>query len=246
MKSVLWRVFRESDEVPRTPRKANQDLRDYPTYTIPEAAAYLAIPPRTLYHWVSDDPLWRSAGIDDETRLLSFRDIAQSYFIEFIRHHGGISGRKAREILQRAKQETQTAYPLLDKNIKVLFRHIVHDRPAKGRLPRHVVDLSQYPQLVIPQVVDLFATRFKRNRKGEMDQIFPWRFYKPGDESTPVTLDPQILSGRLVITGTRVPVKVVWERQNAGEDVPVLAKDYGLPEQAITDALRHLVLRKAA
>jgi DNA-binding transcriptional MerR regulator len=98
--------------VPRTPRKADQDLRDYPTYTISEAAAYLAIPSRTLYHWVSDDPLWRSAGIEEQTRLLSFRDVAQSYFIDFIRHHVRIPGKKARELLARAKQETGTAYPL--------------------------------------------------------------------------------------------------------------------------------------
>lgn len=230
----------------RTPRKRGQDLRDYPTYTIPEAADYLAIPKRTLYHWVSDDPLWRSAGVDEESRLLSFRDVAQSYFIEFIRRQVGISGRKAREILQRARQETNTAYPLLDKNIKVLFKHIVHDRPAKGRIPRHVVDLSQYPQYVMSEVVDLFATRFIRNSKGEMQQIFPWRFYQRGDELRPVTLDPDILSGRLVITGTRIPVKVVWERERAGETLPDLANDYGLSEQAITDALRHLALPKAA
>lgn len=245
-KQILSRIFGEADEVPRTARKPGQDLRDYPTYTIPEAAAYLAIPQRTLYRWISDDPLWRTAGIDEETHLLSFRDIAQSYFIEFIRHHAHTTTQKARMILERAKQETGSAYPLLHKNIKIVLRHVVFDRPAKGRLPRRVLDLNQYPQYMITDIVDLFATRFSRNRRGEMDRIFPWRFYTPGDESRPVTLDPNVLSGRLVITGTRIPVNVVWDRKEAGEEVPALAKDYGLTEKAITDALRHLALRKTA
>lgn len=226
------------------PRKPDQDLRDYPTYTIPEAAAYLAIPRRTLYHWVSDDPLWRTAGIDEDTRLLSFRDIAQSYFIEFIRHHTHTTHRNAREILERAKQETGTAYPLLNKNIKVVLNHVVYDR-KKGR-SRIIVDLSRYPQLMMSAVVDHFATRFIRNKRGEMAQIFPWRFYTPGDTSRPVTIDPDILSGRLIVTGTRIPVRVMWDRREAGEDVPTLARDYGLTEKIITDALRHLALRKAA
>ena len=111
--------------MPRTARKLDQDLRDYPTYTISEAATYLAIPRRTLYHWISDEPLWTTAGAGGEMQLLSFRDVAQAYFIEFIRKHVGITGRKAREILKSARLETGARYPLLDKDIKVLFQQIL-------------------------------------------------------------------------------------------------------------------------
>lgn len=232
--------------MPRTARKLDQDLRDYPTYTISEAATYLAIPRRTLYHWISDEPLWTTAGAGGEMQLLSFRDVAQAYFIEFIRKHVGITGRKAREILKSARLETGARYPLLDKDIKVLFQHILLDRPAKGSKPRHVVDLSQHRQLVMAEVVDLFATRIARNRTGEMQQIFPWRFYTQGDQSRPVSLNPDILSGQLVITGTRIPVRVAWARHRAGETLPALAKDYRLPEKTISDALRHFALPKAA
>jgi uncharacterized protein (DUF433 family) len=245
-KSIRSHFFSEGDELARTPRKPEQDLLDYPTYTITEAATYLAIPPRTLYRWVSEKPFWETAGIDEQTNLLSFRDIAQSYFIEFIRHHTRTSTKKAREILERAKAETGSPYPLLHKDVKVVLSHVVYDRPARGRRRRQVVDLSQYPQYMISEIVDLFATRFNRNKKGEMVQIFPWRFYTPGDKARPVSLDPDVLSGRLVITGTRIPARVVWERTQAGEKISDLALDYRLSEQSITDALRHLALRKAA
>jgi len=231
----------------RTPRTSEQDLRDYPVYTVSEAASYLAMPRRTLYHWLSDNPLWTAAGADLEVRLLSFKDIAQSHFIEFIRQHAEISTRKAREILRYAQMETNTPYPLLDKDIKVLFRHIILDKPAKKKRPRSVVDLSQHRQLVIHQVVDMYATRMQRNSRGEPEKLFPWRFWNSADEGRkPVTIDPNVMSGKLVVTGTRIPVEVLAIRKAAGESVRDLSKDYGLAEQVIDDALRHLVLRKAA
>jgi len=231
----------------RKPRTHNQDLRDYPVYTVPEAARYLAMPLRTLYHWLSDNPLWTAAGSDFDVQLLSFKDLAQSHFIEFIRRHAAISTRKAREILKNAQLETNSPYPLLDKNIKVLFQHILLDHPARKRVPRHVVDLSHHRQLVIHEVVDLYATRIQRNTKGELQRLYPWRLWnRDEDGRKPVTIDPNIMSGRLVVTGTRIPVDVLLNRKNAGESVPDLSKDYGLSEQAINDALRHLALRKAA
>jgi len=231
----------------RKPRTHDQDLRDYPVYTLPEAARYLGMPGRTLYSWLSDHPFWSPAGADYPIQLLSFKDIAQSHFIEFIRHHANISARKAREILKYAKLETNSQYPLLDANIKVLLGHILLDKPARKRIPRHVVDLSRHRQLVIAEVVDLYATRIKRNTRGELERLYPWRFWNRNEDGRkPVTIDPNIMSGRLVVTGTRIPVDVLLNRNRAGESVPDLSKDYGLPEQAINDALRHLALRKAA
>jgi excisionase family DNA binding protein len=247
MKSFPAQIFFESEKMPRIARKANQDLREYPTYTIAEAAHYLAMPRRTLYRWASDHPLWTLASGTADLHLLSFQDLAQTYFIEFIRRHAGISLRKAKEILRIAKAETGSPYPLLDKNVKVLFKHIIIDRPARGRKPRNVVDLTQYPQYVLPDVVDLFAQRISRNQKGQLRELFPWRYYKPKEnEERPVSLNPEILSGRLVITGTRIPVQVLWERHETGESLPDLALDYRLPEATLRNALRHIVIPKKA
>src|SRR5260370_22335161 len=127
------------------------------------------MPRRTLYHWLSDNPLWSAAGADYTVQLLSFKDIAQSHFIEFIQHHAKISTRKAREILKYAQLETNSSYPLLDANIKVLLGHILLDKPAHKKIPRHVVDLSRHRQLVIHEVVDLYATRIQRDTRGQLE-----------------------------------------------------------------------------
>lgn len=229
----------------REARRIDQSLRDYPLYTVPEAAIYLGMPQRTLYRWVSDDPLW-SPGADAETKLLSFNDVAQFHFIEFIRKHAGISMPKAREILRNARLETNARYPLLDRNVKVLFHHVLLDRPRRGRKPRCVVDLSQHRQIVMQHVVDLFATRVRRDNSGELVQIYPWRLYKAGSIDRPVTLDPDIMSGRLVVTGTRVPARVLWLRKQSGETVRDLAREYRLSRRTVALTLKHLGLPQAA
>jgi uncharacterized protein (DUF433 family) len=190
--------------------------------------------------------MWSISGSEHPTRLLSFNDLAQSYFIDFIRKNVGISAGKAREILKNAKLETNSPYPLLDRNVKVFFKHILMDIPARRRRPRQLVDLSQHRQLAMEEVVDLFATRIRRNKSGEIVQLFPWKHWKRDDDRTPVTIDPNVMSGRLVITGTRIPVHVVAMRKRSGEEVRDLARDYGIPQVIIKQALRHIGLRKAA
>jgi uncharacterized protein (DUF433 family) len=221
-------------------RKRGEDLRDYPTYTIPEAAKILGMSRRTLQSWVVDDPIWKVSGAKFDVPLLSFRDIAQAYYVEIVRKHFYLSMRRTRDVLELARKESRAQYPLLNKNIRLFFQHIILTKPARGKQPRRDVDLTQHRQLGISQVIDQFATRIQRDSKGEGFQLFPWRYWTPGDDSKPVTIDPEVMSGRLVVTGTRIPVQILWTRKLSGESIPRLASDYDLGQEAINRALSHI------
>ena len=243
---VVLRILRESETVPRVARRQNQSLRDYPTYTIPEAAISLGIPVRTLRYWLLDQPLWDIAGPDPTNPLLSFRDVAQIYYVELVRKYFEVNASTARRVIQEAEKESRAAYPLLGKNIKILFNHIIMDKPARGKQPRRAVDLSHYRQLTFTQLVDEFSTRIHLDRHFEPLQIYPWRHWTgPDDTQQPVSMDPNIMSGRLVITGTRIPVQLVLVRAGK-ESVPQIANDYDLPESTIHQALEHIVRQEAA
>jgi len=43
-----------------------------------------------------------------------------------------------------------------------------------------------------------------------------------------------------VVIGTRIPVKVLWRRSLSGESIPFIAKDYGIEESAVRNALMHV------
>lgn len=245
---VLLRVLKESDMAKRTPRKPHQSLLDYPTYTIPEAALYLAIPENTLRYWITSQPLWLVKHVGKNVPILSFHDISQAYFIDVLRRHYFLTVADTRRILKAAQIESTAKYPLLKENIRVFYKHVIMDKKARGRLPRRMIDLSKHPQLVIPEIVEPLSTRIRWDNKGNLVQIYPWRNWsgKAEDKSRPVTIDPNVMSGRLVITGTRIPVEVIALRKAGGESIPHLAKDYRISEAGIENALEHLVPEKKA
>jgi len=237
----VFRVFKESDMAYRIPRARGQSLSDYPTYTIPEASLFLAMPERTLRRWVLDKPLWTIAGASYHVPLLSFRDIAQVYYVELVRSRFGLSVTTARRVLEMSRKESRAQYPLLSKHVRTFFRHIILTKPARGKQPRRDIDLSRYRQLSIPEVVDMFASRI--GRVGEdVKKLYPWRFWIPEKkEEKPVTIDPEIMSGRLVVTGTRVPVQVLLSRKTAGESVSEIASDYDISVNAVNLAISHIL-----
>jgi uncharacterized protein (DUF433 family) len=224
----------------RIPRGRGEDLRDYPTYTIPEAATFLGMSRRTLQSWIADDPIWKVSGARFAVPLLSFRDIAQAYYIQIVRKHFHLSMAETRSVLAQVRKESKAQYPLLGRNVVLFFKHIILIRPARGKQPRRNIDLTSNRQLGISEVIDLFATRIQRDRKGEGAKLFPWRQWTPGDDARPVEIDPEIMSGRLVVTGTRIPVQVLWNRHKGNESIPRLAADYALDETKITLAISHL------
>jgi uncharacterized protein (DUF433 family) len=235
----LFRVSKESDMAYRIPRSRGQDLRDYPTYTVPEAASYLGMSRRTLQSWIADDPIWKVSGVRFAVPLLSFRDVAQAYYVQIVRKHFHLSMAQTREVLRLVRQESRAQYPLLGKNVVLFFKHVILIKPARGKQPRRNIDLTQNRQLGISEVIDLFKTRIQRDKQGEGEKLFPWRYWTPGDETQPVEIDPRVMSGRLVVTGTRIPVQILWNRTQANESIARLADDYKIDETRINLAVSH-------
>jgi len=224
-------------------RSRGQSLRDYPTYSIPEAALILAMSTRTLQSWVYDKPFFPVSGVEQLQRLLSFNDLAQFYFLRFVRRHAHLSDHQARELLRYTKDVTDSEYPLLDEDISVLPRHVFLTRG------KAVLDLiNPRGQFVFQEIVSIFASRFDRDSRGLMSRLYPWRLWKEGDARRPVSIDPNIMSGRLVVTGTRIPAILLATRTRSGESIGEIAKDYEITQHRVTESLRHfdIGLRKAA
>ena len=59
-------------------------------------------------------------------------------------------------------------------------------------------------------------------------------------------MNPNIMSGRLVVTDTRVPVTVLWEQKRAGQKIEDIAKDFELNLEVVQQALAHIGLRQKA
>ena len=225
-------------------RGEGQDLRTLPTYTIPEAASFLAMPPRTLQSWYSGKGEIRllvpskSVG---SVALLSFRDLEEAYKLYLLRSRYGFSFQELTKALNAAREASGSDHPLIDTEMSVFRSSLVMDLPARGRRREQSMDLLRFKQLTVRQVVDTWGKRV-----GSGKVIFPWRRFIEDEESRPVAIDPEVMSGRLVLTGTRIPVKSLAQRSVAGASIAHLADDYGVSQNLVEKALIHIGLHKEA
>jgi len=225
-------------------RKPGQNIRLLPTYTIPEAATFLAIRRRTLFSWYEgDDPILKASAMCGSIHLLSYRDLEEAYRVYLLRERFHFSLQFLRRSMRNARRMFRSQHPLQRADaIKECLKDLVYDQPARGGRPRTVTSLGQRPgQQLVKEVADLFAERIVPDRF-----IFPWRFAATDHCSRPVSMNPHIMSGRLVVTGTRIPVKVLWGRRRAGDKVEEIAKDYDLDPSTVQKALTHVGIRQEA
>lgn len=225
-------------------RAKGQDIRVLPTYTIPEAAAFLAINQRTLFSWYDgDEPILKASGYIGSVHLLSYRDLEEAYRVFLLREKYKYSLQFLRRSMHNARRMFRSQHPLQRADaIQECLKDLVYDQPARGERPRTVTSLGQKPgQQFVNEVVDMFAERIDT---GEF--IFPWRFAARDHESRPVSINPNIMSGRLVVYGTRIPVKTVVGLKRKGMSVSEIANDFSLDVDTVEKAIIHLGLRQKA
>ena len=218
-------------------RALRQSLESLPTYTIREAATFLAMSANTLFSWYSGSrPILKPSGFIGKIALLSFEDLEEVYKIYLLRSKHSKSMQYLRDALPDARDRSGSDHPLLTHEIDVMDR-LALIVPGRGRRKRRAVILgdSSKPDY-IPEVVKSWGVRISKDRS----EIFPWRYASDDDTSTPVSLNPEIMSGRLVLSGTRIPVNMLWGRALKGERPEEIADDYRLDVTQVRQALSHI------
>jgi len=225
-------------------RQRGQDIRTLPTYTIPEAAAFLAIPRRTLASWYEGrEPILKASARYGATHLLSYRDLEEAYRVFLLRERFDFSLQFLRRSMANARRLFRSQHPLQRADaIKECLRDLVYDKPASGKNPRTITSLGKCPgQQLVEEVANLFSERIEAGRF-----IFPWRFAATDHKSRPVSMNPNIMSGRLVVAGTRILVNTILGQKRAGQGVGEIAAEFGLGDTIVQQALTHIDIRQKA
>jgi uncharacterized protein (DUF433 family) len=218
-------------------RQPKQSLAELPTYTIPEAAVFLGMSERRLQDWYSgESPILKASGHIGNVLLLSFRDLEEAYKVYLLRSKHSKSLQYLRKAMSDARAKTGSEHPLLTHDIDVMKR-LALIIPGRGRRKRRAITLGD-PSVpdYIPEVVKSWGIRISKTR----DEIFPWRYASNDDTSTPVSLNPEVMSGRLVLSGTRIPVNMLWGRMKSGEKIEDIADDYRIDAKQVRQALAHV------
>ena len=93
--------------------------------------------------------------------------------------------------------------------------------------------------------MDTWGKRIVEDNQGKAEQIYPWAQANVDDLSRPVSINANVLSGRLVVTGTRVPVETLAGYFTSGKTIEQIAELYRLDVDTVRKALQHLELETA-
>jgi uncharacterized protein (DUF433 family) len=100
-----------------------------------------------------------------------------------------------------------------------------------------LIGATQQGQLQLRDIIRERVRRVLRDPQGIPEKIILFRAPASGDKGD-VVIDPRLSFGRPVLNGLGVRTSILAERFMAGDDIGDLARDYGVPPEAIQNAIR--------
>ena len=192
--------------------RAGQDMRDLPTYAVPEAARFLGIPERTLRSWFSGaNPVLTPSGSAADQPLLSFRNLVDAHIVHTARvYHDLPMSRNPRR--RASKQLKERATPSTPSKIGICgFSRDVWFGSSLG------TEGESAPSLIFRCGGRPASRKLSISTQSGFQRdvtlaftvaLFPWRFWRdrpakpPGSNQSEGDVGP---FGRP--RGTRIPVK---------------------------------------
>jgi len=208
------------------------DNVELPLYGLSEAALYLRVPIKTLEYWAFGRkpvlPVIRAAS--KQPRALSFMNLLECHMLASMRSMYDLRLPKIRRAVASLNRTSGFKHPLIEEplltnRVDVLIKQI--DK---------LVNLSRDGQLVIPEIVEAHLERVEYD-KGVL-RFYPFVRERSAAEPKFIVINPSLGFGKPVIAGTGISTAVIASRFNARESVPDLAKEYGLEEKQIEEAIR--------
>jgi uncharacterized protein (DUF433 family) len=221
-----------------------QDKRDLGRYSIPEAATSLAMPERTMRRWfLGKDRIFTPSYQSGSTVFLSFNDITEAYVIEVLRSQYEFHPKRIRAALLVLRKKTRLEKPLAQRELYAIpeFQSLVDARTYKGKV--EYVDLAGNENLVFDNFVRSLGKRIQRDGRGRATRIYPWN--EADSDDSPLSMDPDVLSGELVISGTRLPAQLILSRYASGKTIEEIAALYKIGADLVKRVLSYFERKKS-
>ena len=171
------------------------------------------------------------------TVLLSFNDLTEAFVIEVLRTQYEYNPVRIRAALVALRRKTRLPKPLAQRELYAIpeFQSLVDATRHKGKA--EYVDLARNENLVFEDFVVLLGRRIQRDGRGRATRIYPWS--EPDSDESPLSMDPEVMSGELVVSGTRIPAQLLQARHIAGKSVEEIAQMYRLSIELVQRVLSY-------
>ena len=213
-----------------------------PILTVREAAKALGLPDSTLASWARGYRTGTGARVGPiVTSLESPARHASMPFVGVVEAHvlaafrcTGVPMQRIRPAVERLREELGLAHALASSKLFSDGAEILYDYAEQSGddTPRDLV-VVRSGQRVFAEVVAAYLERIEFDRRG-----WPTLLRLPAYRSAQIVIDPRRGFGSPLFERAGVRVEDVLDRWRAGEEMSVLAEDYGLPLGEIEDAAR--------
>ncbi len=215
--------------------ESGKDTRLLPAYSFAEAAKYLRLPVPTLRSWSVG--LGKTAPVfsmDDPSRqFLSFMNLVEAHILAGIRRKHGVGLPQVRRALDYVQQKCGLDRPLIDQSFQTDGRFLFIQQLEQ------LINASRGGQMAMPDLLPQLD-RIERDPKGLPLKLYPFTraadSHSSASDPKIVVMNPRISFGRPSVGG--VATSTIWNRFRAGDSPGELSRDYGLPPEAIEEAIR--------
>lgn len=171
----------------------------------------------------------RSSQSDDSPRVYSYQDIAEAMVVhELLERH--MDHRAIMGAIEHIRKTKGGSWPLTHTRLKIPTDHQVHREGRKKKRTIVVDGKDTSTGLDVLPDIDLEAIATDLRRGG-------WAA-RDIDDLRHIEVDPDRLSGRPVIAGTRIPAEDVARLAREQGGRRRLRDEYGLVREQVDDALR--------
>jgi uncharacterized protein (DUF433 family) len=226
--------------------RIENDIRDYPCYSIDEVASYIGVPKKTLRNWITGYSYRTAQGIkqappvikpaDPDTNLLSFYNLVEAQVLAATKERN-IGLQRIRRTEEFMREQFNEDRPLL-RCIFDTYGQQIFLQSMSGVNLKHPLNVSEYGQYGFRPILKRYLSRIERDANGDPTSIFPMKAGARRQRKD-IVIHPFLSAGKPALSKSGVMVETIWRRNKDGESITNLAKDFRLSPSEIKAALQY-------
>jgi uncharacterized protein (DUF433 family) len=224
--------------------RTHGDVREFPRYSIPEAAFYVRIPANTLRAWTLGQDYTTRMGrhrtfkplialADQKNKLLSFYNLVEAHILRFTTEQRAVPLKSVRLALDYIQAKIPGRHPLLTHNFETSGKDLFI------RYLGNTINATKQGQYAMRQMLERYLNLIPRDAYGLPIRVFPIN-------SKRLAIDPLFSSGKPIVKDRGIMASVLWGRRQSGESESEIARDYGLTDIEVKEAIEDYEWKAAA
>jgi uncharacterized protein (DUF433 family) len=209
--------------------RTQNDIREYPSYSIEEVAEYLDVPRATLRAWVSGYTSKTKYGkrkhppiitlASKSKNLMSFFNLIEAQVLAATRKRN-IGLARVRRSVEFMREHFGVERPLLTCVFETVGQQIFVQQIEATKL-KDPLNVSRHGQYAFRPLLKKYLSRIERDAEGLPTNLYPMKAVGKA-----IRIHPLISSGKPSLRKSGIMAEVVWMRKREGESIPALAKDF--------------------